>query len=74
MAASNNDIKMADMSTQNRLRTPIEVEESDPLNPDAIVVDIQPETPDDPDGPNNIEEEVKVIIEEAKIRQKKWFR
>ena len=70
MAASNNDIKMADMSTQSRLQTPIEVEESDPLNPDAIVVDIQPETPDDPDGPNNI----KVIIEEAKIRQKKWFR
>ena len=74
MAASNNDIKMADMSTQSRLQTPIEVEKSDPLNPDAIVVDIQPETPDDPDGPNNIEEEVKVIIEEAKIRQKKWFR
>ena len=74
MAASNNDIKMADMSTQSRLQTPIKVEESDPLNPDAIVVDIQPETPDDPDGPNNIEEEVKVIIEEAKIRQKKWFR
>ena len=74
MAASNNDIKMADMSTQSRLQTPIKVEELDPLNPDAIVVDIQPETPDDPDGPNNIEEEVKVIIEEAKIRQKKWFR
>ena len=62
------------MSTLSRLQTPIEVKESDPLNPDAIVVDIQPETPDDPDGPNNIEEEVKVIIEEAKIRQKKWFR
>ena len=74
MAASNNDIEMANVSTQSRLQTPIEVEESDPLNPDAIVVDIQPETPDDPDGPNNIEEEVKVIIEEAKIRQKKWFR
>ena len=74
MATSNNDIEMADVSTQSRLQTPIEVEESDPLNPDAIVVDIQPETPDDPDGPNNIEEEVKVIIEEAKIRQKKWFR
>ena len=74
MAASSNDTEMADMSTQSRLQTPIEVEESDPLNPDAIVVDIQPETPDDPDGPNNIEEEVKVIIEEAKIRQKKWFR
>ena len=74
MATSNNDIEMVDMSTQSRLQTPIEVEESDPLNPDAIVVDIQPETPDDPDGPNNIEEEVKVIIEEAKIRQKKWFR
>ena len=74
MATSNNDIEMVNVSTQNRLQTPIEVEESDPLNPDAIVVDIQPETPDDPDGPNNIEEEVKVIIEEAKIRQKKWFR
>ena len=70
MATSDEKIEMADMSTQSRLQTPIEVEESDPLNPDAIVVDIQPETPDDPDGPNNI----KVIIEEAKIRQKKWFR
>ena len=74
MDASTNDIEMADVSTKSRLQTPIEVEESDPLNPDAIVVDIQPETLDDPDGPNNIEEEVKVIIEEAKIRQKKWFR
>ena len=73
MAASNNDIEMADMSTQCRLLTPIEVEESEPLNPDAIVV-IQPETQDELDGPNNVEKGIEVIIEDAKTKEKKWFR
>ena len=73
MAASNNDIEMVDMSTQNRLQTPIEVEESEPRNPDAIVV-IQPETQDDPDGPNNVDKDVEVIIEDEKTKEKKWFR
>ena len=73
MAASNNDIEMADMSTQSRLLTPIEVEESEPLNPDAIVV-IQPETQDDPDVPNNDDKNIEVIIENEKTKEKKWFR
>ena len=73
MAASNNDIEMADMSTQCRLLTLIEVEESEPLNPDAIVV-IQPETQDDPDGPNNDDKDVEVIIEDGKTKEKKWYR
>ena len=73
MAASNNDIEMADMSTQSRLQTPIEVEESEPLNPDAIVV-IQPETQDEIDGPNNVDKDIEVIIEDAKTKEKKWFR
>ena len=73
MAASNNDIEMADMSTQSRLQTPFEVEESEPLNPDAIVV-IQPETQDEIDGPNNVDKDIEVIIEDAKIKEKKWFR
>ena len=73
MATSNNDIKMADMSTQCRLLTPIEVEESEPLNPDAIVV-IQPETQDKLDGPNNVEKGIEVIIEDSKTKEKKWFR
>ena len=73
MAASNNDIEMVNMSTQSRLQTPIEVEESEPLNPDAIVV-IQPETQDDPDGPNNDDENIEVIIEDEKTKEKKWYR
>ena len=73
MAASNNDIEMADMSTQSRLQTLIEVEESEPLNPDAIVV-IQPETQDELDGPNNVDKGLEVIIEDAKTKEKKWFR
>ena len=73
MAASNNDIEMADMSTQSRLQTPFEVEESEPLNPDAIVV-IQPETQDEIDGPNNVDKDIEVIIEDAKTKEKKWFR
>ena len=73
MAASNNDIEMADMSTQSRLQTPIVVEESEPLNPDAIVV-IQPETQDELDGPNNVDKDIEVIIEDAKTKEKKWFR
>ena len=73
MAASNNDIEMADMSTQSRLQTLIEVEESEPLNPDAIVV-IQPETQDEIDGPNNVDKGLEVIIEDAKTKEKKWFR
>ena len=73
MAASNNDIEMADVSTQSRLQTPIEVEESEPLNPDAIVV-IQPETQDDSDDPNNVDKDVEVIIEDEKTKEKKWLR
>ena len=73
MAASNNDIEMANMSTQSRLQTPIKVEESEPLYPDAIVV-IQPETQDDPDGPNNVDKDVEVIIEDEKTKEKKWLR
>ena len=64
---------MADVSTQSRLQTPIEVEESEPLNPDAIVV-IQPETQDELDGPNNVDKDIEVIIEDAKTKEKKWFR
>ena len=67
---------MVDMSTQSKVQTPetpIEVEESEPLNPDAIVV-IQPETQDDPDGPNNVENELKVVIEDGKTKEKKWYR
>ena len=73
MTASNNDIEMADMSTQSRLRTPIEVEESEPLNSDAIVV-IQPETQDKLDGPNNVDKGIEIIIEDRKTKEKKWFR
>ena len=73
MAASNNDIEMADVSTQSRLQTPIEVEESEPLNPDAIVV-IQPETQDDPDDPDNFDKDIEVVIEDEKTKEKKWFR
>ena len=73
MTASNNDIEMADMSTHSRLQTLIEVEESEPLNPDAIVV-IQPETQDKLDGPNNVDKDIEVIIEDAKTKEKKWFR
>ena len=74
MATSNNDIEMVNVSTQNRLQTPIEVEESEPLNPDAIVVEMQPETQDDPDGPNNVDKDVEVIIEDEKTKEKKWLR
>ena len=76
MAASNNDIEMVDMSTQSKVQTPetpIEVEESEPLNPDAIVV-IQPETQDDSDDPNNVDKDVEVIIEDGKTKEKKWLR
>ena len=74
MATSDEKIEMADMSTQSRLQTPIENEESEPLNPDGIVVDLQPETQDDSDGPNNVDKEIEVIIEDGKNKQKKWFR
>ena len=74
MAASNNDIEMADVSTQSRLQTPIEVQESEPLHPDTIVVEIQPEIQDNPDGPNNDENELKVVIDEGKTKEKKRFR
>ena len=74
MAASNNDIEMADVSTKSRLQTPIEVEESEPLNPDGIVVDLQPETQDDSDGPNNVDKEIEVIIEDGNTKEKKWYR
>ena len=73
MATSNNDIEMVDMSTQSRLQTPIEVEESEPRNPDAIVV-IQPETQDDPDDPDNFDKDIEVVIEDEKTKEKKWFR
>ena len=74
MAASNNDIEMADVSIQSRLQTPIEIEESEPLNPDGIVVDLQPETQDDSDGPNNVDKEIEVIIEDGNTKEKKWYR
>ena len=77
MAASNNDIEMVDMSTQNRLQTPetpIEVEESEPLNPDAIVVEIQLETQDDSNDPNNVDKEVELSIEDGNTKEKKWYR
>ena len=64
---------MVDMSTQSRLQTPIEVEESEPRNPDAIVV-IQPETQDDPDDPDNFDKDIEVVIEDEKTKKKKWFR
>ena len=73
MAASNDDIEMVDVSTQSRLQTPIEVEKSELCNPDAIVV-IQSETQDDPDGPNNVENELKVVIEDGKTKENKWYR
>ena len=73
MAASNNDIEMVNVSTQSRLQTPIEVEESEPRNPDAIVV-IQPETQDDPDDPDNFDKDIEVVIEDEKTKEKKWFR
>ena len=65
---------MADVSIQSRLQTPIEVEESEPLNPDGIVVDLQPETQDDSDGPNNVDKEIEVIIEDGNTKEKKWYR
>ena len=64
---------MVDMSTQSKVQTPIEVEESEPRNPDAIVV-IQPETQDDPDGPDNFDKDIEVVIEDEKTKEKKWFR
>ena len=73
MAASNNDIEMVDVSTKSKVQTPIEVEKSELCNPDAIVV-IQSETQDDPDGPNNVDKDVEVIIEDEKTKEKKWFR
>ena len=73
MATSNNDIEMVNVSTQSRLQTPIEVEESEPRNPDAIVV-IQPETQDDPDDPDNFDKDIEVVIEDEKTKEKKWFR
>ena len=73
MATSNNDIEMIDVSIQNRLQTPIEVEELEQLNPDAIV-EIQPENQDDPDCPDNADKDVEVIIEDGKTKEKKWYR
>ena len=74
MATSDEKIEMVDMSTQSRLQTPIEVEESEPLNPDAIVVEIQPETQDDSNDPNKVDKEIKVFIEDGKTKEKKWYR
>ena len=74
MATSDEKIEMVDMSTQSRLQTPIEVEESEPLNPDGIVVDLQPKTQDDSDGPNNVDKEIEVIIEDGNTKEKKWYR
>ena len=74
MATSDEKIEMVDMSTQSRLQTPIENEESEPLNPDGIVVDLQPETQDDSDGPNNVDKEIEVIIEDGNTKEKKWYR
>ena len=74
MDASNNDFEMTEMSIQSRLQMPIQVEESEHLNPDAIVVDVPQDTQDDPNGPSNIETELSVIVEDGETKQKKWFR
>ena len=74
MDASNNDFKMTEMSNQSRLQMPIQVEESEHLNPDAIVVDVLQDTQDDPSGSNNVENELSVIVEDGETKQKKWFR
>ena len=74
MDASNNDFEMTEMSIQSRLQMPIQVEESEHLNPDAIVVDVPQDTQDDPSGPNNVENELSVIVEDGETKQKKWFR
>ena len=77
MDASNNDFEMTEMtemSNQSRLQMPIQVEESEHLNPDAIVVDVPQDTQDDPNGPSNIENELSVIVEDGETKQKKWFR
>ena len=73
MATSNNDIEMVEVSTKSKVQTPIDFEESEQLNSDAIVV-IQPETQDEIDGPNNVDKDIEVIIEDAKTKEKKWFR
>ena len=73
MDASNKDIEMTEVSIQSRLQTPIEVEESEPCNPDQIVVEVE-EAQDDSDGPNNDGQELKVVIGDEGTNQKKWFR
>ena len=73
MDASNKDIEMTEVSIQNRLQTPIEVEESEPCNPDQIVVEVE-EAQDDSDGPNNDGQELKVVIGNEGTNQKKWIR
>ena len=73
MDASNKDIEMTEISIQSRLQTPIEVEESEPFNPDQIVVEVE-EAQDDSDGPNNDGQELKVVIGNEGTNQKKWFR
>ena len=70
MDASNKDIEMTEVSIQNRLQTPIEVEESEPCNPDQIVVEVE-EAQDDSDGPNNDGQELKVVIGNEGTNQKK---
>ena len=77
MDASNNDFEMTEMtemSNQSRLQMPIQVEESEHLNPDAIVVDVPQDTQDDPSGSNNVENELSIIVEDGETKQKKWFR
>ena len=77
MDASNNDFEMTEMtemSIQSRLQMPIQVEESEHLNPDAIVVDVPQDTQDDPSGSNKVENELSIIVEDGETKQKKWFR
>ena len=74
MDASNNDFKMTEVSNQSRLQMPIQVEESEPLNPDRIEVEILQDTQDDPSGSNNVENELSIIVEDGETKQKKWFR
>ena len=74
MDASNNDFEMTEMSNQSRLQMPIQVEESEHLNPDAIVVDVPQDTQDDPSGSNKVENELSIIVEDGETKQKKWFR
>ena len=67
MDASNTDIEMTEVSIQNRLQRPMETE---PLNPDSIVVVEVQEAQDE--GSNNDGQELKVVIGDEGTNQKKF--